>query len=53
MIIFTLALVGWVVSIVFNVLTIGAFRWISNVLGIIALVSLPIAVVVHLFQKRS
>ena len=52
-IICAVSLMGWVVSIVFNVVTLGAFRWVSNVLGIVAFVSLPVAVIVKLIRTRS
>lgn len=52
-IVFAVSLSGWVVSVVLNVLTWGAFRWASNVFGIMALISLPTAVIVKLIMKRS
>lgn len=51
-IVFVVSLFGWVVSVVLNVLTLGAFRWVSNVFGVLALVSIPLAVIVKLLRKK-
>ncbi len=54
-IIFILGLVAWVVSVVFNVLTLGHFRAISNFLITIALAAIPVAILLELvrwFIKR-
>ncbi|MBI2064726.1 MAG: hypothetical protein HYT62_01590 [Candidatus Yanofskybacteria bacterium] len=53
LIFFGIGTVGWVVSVVFNVVTLGAFAWISNVLGIIALLSLPIALICELIRRKK
>ena len=42
-IIFVLSTVAWVFSIVINVLTLGHFKMLSNVLGVLFLASLPLA----------
>jgi len=52
-IIFIVSLIGFVISIVFNVVTLGAFRWVSNVLGIIALLSLPVALLWELIRRKK
>ena len=51
-IVFVVSLVGFVISVVFNVITFGAFRWISNALGIIAFLSLPIALIWKLIRRN-
>lgn len=41
--VFCISLVAWVISIIFNVITLGAFRWVSNAFITVAMLSLPVA----------
>ncbi|MEK7636587.1 MAG: hypothetical protein AAB362_02775 [Patescibacteria group bacterium] len=52
-IIFVLSLAGFIVSVVFNVITLGTFRWTSNAFRIIAFLSLPIALILKLINRRN
>lgn len=43
-----LSLIGsvlWVISIVFNVVSLGEFKWLSNILAYIFISGLPIAII--------
>ena len=55
-IIFVLGIAGWVVSIVFNVLTLGRFRALSNFIFVVAFAAIPVAILLELirwFIKRK
>jgi len=49
-IIFALSVVGFVFSIVLNVVTLGHFRLLSNILGYVFILSIPVAIVAELFS---
>lgn len=49
-IVFALSAMGWVFSIVINVITLGHFRELSNVLGYIFLLSLPVAILAEIVR---
>lgn len=42
--------VGWVISVVFVVITLGAFKISSYVFGVLFVASLPIALIFELFR---
>ena len=47
----SIGLIGWVCSIVFNVLTLGAFREVSYVFGALAIAGLPLGLLYALARK--
>ncbi len=49
-IIFGLGLMGWVVSIVFNVLTLGKFREASNFIFVVTFAAIPVAILLELIR---
>ena len=49
-IVFALSIVGFVFSIVLNVVTLGHFRLLSNILGYVFILSIPVAIVAELFS---
>lgn len=48
-IVFAVSVVGFVFSVVINVITLGHFRLISNILGYTFILSIPVAIVAELF----
>ncbi|OGZ03685.1 MAG: hypothetical protein A2648_01885 [Candidatus Lloydbacteria bacterium RIFCSPHIGHO2_01_FULL_41_20] len=49
-ILFLIGVFGWLVSVIFNVLTLGEFKWVSNFFGVVFLASLPVAIVFELIR---
>lgn len=50
LIVFALSVVGFVFSVVINVVTLGHFRLLSNILGYIFILSIPVAIVAELLM---
>jgi|GEM_PF-5500585 len=44
---------GWFVSIILNVVTFLKFRSVSNVLGVVAIASMPIAIILAIFNRKK
>jgi len=42
-ILFVVGLIGWFVSVILTVITLGAFKGVANIFGLIFLWSLPVA----------
>ncbi|OGN04649.1 MAG: hypothetical protein A3B99_04030 [Candidatus Yanofskybacteria bacterium RIFCSPHIGHO2_02_FULL_44_12b] len=51
-IVLVLSAIGWVISVVLNVVTLGSLRWVSNMFGIIALFSIPASVIWEIIRKK-
>lgn len=49
-ILFLISAVGWVISVVLAVITLGAFKILSYVFGVLFVASLPIALIFQLFR---
>ncbi len=47
-VLFVSGFLGWWVSVIFNVITLGQLRWLSNFFGIIFIASLPAALAIEL-----
>lgn len=51
LLVFVVCVVGWVVAVVFFVISGGHFKFVANLLGICAALSLPIGVVVEIAKR--
>lgn len=50
---FLISGLGWFVSVVFGVVTLGKFRLAANVFGYIAVFSLPITMLIAIVHKKK
>lgn len=52
-IVFIVSGLGWFVFVILSVITLGKFRVPANIFGIIFALSLPISIVLAIFEKRK
>ena len=50
---FVIGILGWVAGVVFAVVSVGKLRLLPNIFGIIAIISLPIALIAELARKKN
>ena len=51
-IIFIISGLGWFITIIFSVITLGGFRNLANFFGIIFVVSLPSSILLAILDKK-
>ena len=49
-ILFLISAVGWVISVVLAVVTLGAFKILTYIFGILFIASLPVAIILELIR---
>ncbi|HEY4521924.1 MAG TPA: hypothetical protein VJH05_02175 [Candidatus Paceibacterota bacterium] len=53
LLVFVVCVVGWVVAVVFFVISGGHFKFVANLLGICAALSLPIGIITEIIKRMS
>ena len=53
LIIFLVSGLGWFVSVILSVVTLGKLRMAANIFGMISAASIPLAIVLAIFDRRK
>jgi len=51
LLVFVVCVIGWVIAVVFFVVSGGHFKFIANLLGICAALSLPIGIIIEIIKR--